>query len=70
MLLLSKARFLGSANAIVGLRPVVFGPGTLWRTWGTRPIPSDLALTQTPQGLSFYIGFYTEWEARFKKLAE
>jgi hypothetical protein len=24
-------------NAIVGLRPVFFGPGTLLRTWGTRP---------------------------------
>ena len=41
-----------SANAIVGLRPIVFGPGTLprhagagWRTWGARPIPSDLAMT-------------------------
>jgi hypothetical protein len=22
----------------VGLRPVVFGPGTLRRTWGTRPV--------------------------------
>jgi hypothetical protein len=20
--------------------PVVFGPGTLWRTWGTRPVPT------------------------------
>jgi membrane peptidoglycan carboxypeptidase len=24
-------------KAIEGLRPVVFGPRTLWRTWGTRP---------------------------------
>jgi hypothetical protein len=29
-----------------GLRPIVFGPGTPWRTWGTRPIPSDFAMTQ------------------------
>src|ERR1700733_15334580 len=21
-----------------GLRPIFFGPGTLWRTWGTRPV--------------------------------
>ena len=26
-----------------GCAPVVFGPGTLWRTWGTRPVPYDLA---------------------------
>ena len=39
------------ANAIVGATPIVFGPGTLprhagagWRTWGTRLIPSDLAM--------------------------
>jgi hypothetical protein len=24
-------------KAFVGLRPVFLGPGTLWRTWGTRP---------------------------------
>jgi len=28
-----------SANAIVGLRPAIFGPGTPWQTWGTRPVP-------------------------------
>src|ERR1700678_1285880 len=22
-----------------GLRPSSFGPGTLWRTWGSRPLP-------------------------------
>ena len=22
--------------------PVFFGPGTLWRTWGTRPVPMGL----------------------------
>src|SRR5882762_4659042 len=27
-------------KAFEGLRPVVFGPGTLSRTWGTRPISS------------------------------
>jgi hypothetical protein len=27
-----------SAKAIVGLRPIIFGPGTLGRTWGTRPV--------------------------------
>jgi hypothetical protein len=26
----------------VGLRPVVFGPCTLWRTWGTRPVSFEL----------------------------
>ena len=32
-------RFCGdSAKAIVGLRPVVFNPCTLVRTWGTRPV--------------------------------
>jgi hypothetical protein len=35
----AKARFAGfSKMRSVGLRPVVFGPGTLWRTWGTRPV--------------------------------
>jgi hypothetical protein len=24
-----------------GLRPIVFFPGTLVRTWGTRPFPSN-----------------------------
>ena len=24
--------------------------GTLGRTWGTRSVPSDLAMTQTPEG--------------------
>ena len=32
-----------------GLRPIVFVPGTLWRTWGTRPIPTDLVMTRTHQ---------------------
>ena len=35
-----------------GLRPIVFSPGTLGRTWGTRPIPSDLAMLLTPAGLN------------------
>jgi hypothetical protein len=26
----------------LGLRPVVFVPGTLVRTWGTRPISSNV----------------------------
>ena len=26
----------------------IFGPRTLVRTWGTRPIPSDFAMTHTP----------------------
>ena len=26
-------------KAFVGLCPFFFGPGTLWRTWGTRPVP-------------------------------
>ena len=51
---------MNSANGIQQMRswglrpgrsPIVFGPGTLWRTWGTRPIPSDFAMTQTPPGL-------------------
>jgi hypothetical protein len=32
-----------SSKAVVGLRPVFFGPCTLGRTWGTRPIPSELS---------------------------
>src|ERR1700678_536071 len=28
-----------------GCRPIVFGPGTLWRTWGTRPVPPEFAMT-------------------------
>jgi hypothetical protein len=31
----------------------IFGPRTLVRTWGTRPIPSNFAMTQTPQGLNW-----------------
>jgi hypothetical protein len=27
-----KPELRGSANAIVGLRPIIFGPRTLWRT--------------------------------------
>jgi len=26
-------------KAFEGLRPIIFGPGTPWRTWGTRPVP-------------------------------
>jgi hypothetical protein len=33
--------------------PIVFGPGTLWRTWGTRPIPSCFATTQTLKTVAF-----------------
>jgi hypothetical protein len=29
----------------------IFGPRTLGRTWGTRSIPSDFAMTRTPPGL-------------------
>ena len=29
-------------KAVVGLRPVFFGPCTPWRTWGTRPISSGV----------------------------
>jgi hypothetical protein len=28
------------AKTVVGLRPVFFGPRTLVRTWGTRPVPN------------------------------
>jgi hypothetical protein len=38
--------------ALIALRPIIFGPGTLWRTQGTRPIPPGLAMTQTPAGLT------------------
>ena len=34
----------------MGLRPVVFVPGTLVRTWGTRPISSNVV------GVSNYVG--------------
>jgi hypothetical protein len=36
---------------------IVFGPGTLWRTWGTRPVPIGPAMTQTPAGLSLSVEF-------------
>jgi hypothetical protein len=40
----SEERICGiQQNAIMGLRPVFFVPGTLVRTWGTRPFPSDFA---------------------------
>jgi hypothetical protein len=29
-----------------GASPIAFGPRTLMRTWGTRPIPSDPAMTR------------------------
>jgi hypothetical protein len=32
--------------------PIVFGPRTLWRTWGTRPIPSAFVMTHTTWGLT------------------
>ena len=31
-------------RALKGLRPVVFDPCTLVRTWGTRPVPNGLPL--------------------------
>ena len=41
--------FLGPARDLLAIEqkqlwasPVFFGPGTPWRTWGTRPIPSTL----------------------------
>ena len=37
----SKARFQIQQMRSWGLRPIVFVPGTLWRTWGTRPIPIE-----------------------------
>jgi hypothetical protein len=33
-------------KAFVGLRPVVFVPRTLWRTWGTRPVSGRLVETE------------------------
>jgi PadR family transcriptional regulator PadR len=36
-----RFRCSDQGKAIVGLAPIVFGPCTLRRTWGTRPIPSD-----------------------------
>jgi hypothetical protein len=29
-------------KTFVGLRPFVFVPRTLWRTWGTRPVPQGI----------------------------
>ncbi len=37
---------VGRAKALEGLRPVFFGPCTLRRTWGTRPVTSGLRLVQ------------------------
>jgi hypothetical protein len=41
--------FLSAAGtilgAIVGASPIFFGPRTPWRTWGTRPIPFEDAMT-------------------------
>jgi hypothetical protein len=45
----TRGRVQGSVQEI---RDIVFGPGTLERTWGTRPVPSDLAMTHTPSGLN------------------
>jgi hypothetical protein len=36
---------------------IVFGPGTLWRTWGTRPVPIGPAMTQTPTGPGLSVEF-------------
>ena len=38
--------------ALMGLRPIVFGPGYALAR-GTRPIPSELAMTQTPTGFNW-----------------
>jgi hypothetical protein len=34
-----------SIKAVVGLRPVFFGPRTLERTWGTRPVSREFVLS-------------------------
>jgi hypothetical protein len=54
----AHAKLFGAACRKSG-SPVFFGPGTPprqagagWRTWGSRPFPSDLATTQTPAGRS------------------
>jgi hypothetical protein len=38
------------AGAFEGLRPVSFGPGTLVRTWGTRPISIWVCYETCPSG--------------------
>jgi hypothetical protein len=35
----------------MGLRPIVFGPGTPWRTWGTRPVPIGFCYDTPVAGL-------------------
>jgi hypothetical protein len=46
-----KADLRDPADAIVGgCAPVVFGPGTLWRTWGTRPIPMGFCYDTDSEG--------------------
>jgi hypothetical protein len=37
-MLTDMGSLIDSAKAIVGAAPIVFGPCTLGRTWGTRPI--------------------------------
>jgi hypothetical protein len=38
---LKAARVVVGKSRVAGNpgRPIFFGPGTLWRTWGTRPYP-------------------------------
>jgi hypothetical protein len=38
-------------KAIVGLRPVLLGPRTLRRTWGTRPVPNSSVRKRTAAGM-------------------
>jgi hypothetical protein len=45
LLFLIPTEILGRyGKSFGGLRPVVFAPGTLWRTWGTRPVPNGVLL--------------------------
>jgi hypothetical protein len=37
----------------------IFGPRTLVRTWGTRPIPSDFAMTLIPSESLRVSGVFT-----------
>jgi hypothetical protein len=44
---------VGEVKTIEGLRPVFFGPCTLGRTWGTRPITFEIGVILTIPPVQF-----------------
>jgi hypothetical protein len=50
---LAKASIL--VHRVKALEKSIVGPGTLWRTWGTRPVPNGSVRRVTPAGLDLHL---------------